>query len=68
MTIKDIRVVQIWDISPEGENIPVTHFFEVQREGDENWVPLEIFNALRSDYRQQEGESEHVAGNANQIQ
>ena len=68
MAITDMRVVQVWDISSEGDNIPVTHFFEVQRDGSDTWVPLEIYNALRRDYRQQEGEGEHVAGNANQIQ
>lgn len=68
MAITDIRVVQVWDISSEGDNVPVTHFFEVQRDGNDKWEALEIYNALRRDHRQQEGQGEHVAENASQIQ
>ncbi len=65
MPITDIRVVQVWDIGVDGENIPVTHYFEVQRNNEEQWETLEIVNALRRDHRKKEGEEEQVAGNAN---
>jgi len=68
MPITDIRVVQVWDIGVDGENIPVTHYFEVQRNNEEQWETLEIVNALRRDHRQQEGQGEQIAENANQIQ
>ena len=56
MAITDIRVVQVWDIDEEGKNIPVTHYFQVQRDNEEAWEQLEVVNALRTDHRKKDVE------------
>lgn len=62
--IKNIRVVQLWDINTAGEQIPSQHFFEVQREGSDNWVQLEIVHGLGRDYREQTTENNDIQGTA----
>ena len=60
MPITDIRVIQIWGIEADGTPIQVNHYFEVQRNNEEAWEQLEIINALRSDKRQQGGQTNNV--------
>ena len=64
MPITDIRVIQVWDIDPEGNKIPVTHYFEVQRNNEDKWEQLEVVNALRRDHRKQEAEANDVYAGA----
>ncbi|GEM_PF-4924166 len=64
MAITDIRVVQIWDIDQNGQQKPVTHYFEVQRNNEDTWEQLELVNVLRSDHRQKEVQEENIQGTA----
>lgn len=56
--IKDIRVVQVWNILANGEQEPAQHFFELQREGSDEWEPLKIVNALGQDFQKEAGTAE----------
>lgn len=64
MSITDIRVVQVWDINEEGQNVPVTHYFEVQRNNEDVWEQLEVVNALREDRRPKSVPEDNEQGGA----
>ena len=62
--IKNIRVVQLWEILANGTQVPSQHFFEVLRDDSDNWEQLEIVNVLGRDHREKEGDADNIQGSA----